>query len=57
VTLCIHDAVIASEAKQSIFLSIGLKEDGLPRPLRGLAMTVSKVKCRGSRYNTSHHSQ
>jgi hypothetical protein len=43
-------AVIASVAKQSIFRSIHLKENGLPRPLRGLAMTVSWVKCPGSWY-------
>jgi hypothetical protein len=34
---CVH----SHDAKQSIFSSIYLKEDGLPRPLRGLAMTIS----------------
>jgi len=53
VTHGIPQAVIASAAKQSIFCSIHLKEDGLPRPLRGLAMTVSRVKCRGFWDHTS----
>ncbi len=34
---CITHAVIASAAKQSIFRSIHLKEDGLPRPRRANA--------------------
>jgi hypothetical protein len=50
VTRRIPDTVIASAAKQSIFRSNYLKEDGLPRPLRDLAMTLSRVKRRGSWY-------
>ncbi len=49
-TRCIPHAVIASAARQSIFLSMDMKENGLPRPLRDLAMTVSWVKCSGSWY-------